>query len=113
MQIHHQKKNQKEEKNRMVSMIHKKEKNYIVCKELRFASAIPETPHRKCERRHDNMDSSSTFHTTNSTRKNSAFCEHHTSKNIDKNPVFIQPSQTAISTLPIFWVLDQAKLKEY
>lgn len=71
MKIHHQEKNK--EKNRMVSMIHKKEqKTTLLAKS--FASAIPETPHRKCERRNDNMDSSSTFNTTNSTTKNSVFC---------------------------------------
>lgn len=39
MKIHHQEKNK--EKNRMVSMIHKKkkEKNYIACKELRFGNS--------------------------------------------------------------------------
>lgn len=38
MKIHHQEKNK--EKNRMVSMIHKKRtKNYIACKELRFGNS--------------------------------------------------------------------------
>jgi hypothetical protein len=99
MKIQHQKKNE-EEKNRTVSMIHKKENTTLLAKS--FASAIPETPHRKCERRTDNMDSSSIFNTTNSTKKHSVFCEQHTSRNIDKNPVFIQPSQAAIPPLTSF-----------